>query len=112
MARKRFDGERLRGWVAAAGIIGAAAAVYLLLPLTSQAHTDGDESVAGVMAKHIRGGRHYPLMFYGQPYGGGAVIEAWLAVLPFRLFGVFSVSLKLSAVTGDSSSRFSWPSAR
>lgn len=98
MAREQFNSGQRHEWIAVAGIIVVAAAIYLLLLLTGQSYADGDECVVGIMARHILDGRHYPLMFYGQPYGGGGVIEAWLAFLPFKLFGASSVSLKLVAV--------------
>jgi len=72
--------------------------VRLLVLFTSQRHVDGDEAVIGIMAKHILDRGAHPLFFYGQPYGGGAAIEAYLATVPLLLFGVSSIPLKLVAL--------------
>ena len=63
--------------------------------LRSQRWADGDESVVGVMALHLLRQGVWPIYFLGQPYGGGAAIEADLAAASFGLFGVSSVSLKM-----------------
>jgi 4-amino-4-deoxy-L-arabinose transferase-like glycosyltransferase len=46
---------------------------------------NGDESVAGLMAKHIAEGRDYPIFFYGQSYFGA--LEPYLNALLFRVAG-------------------------
>ncbi len=63
--------------------------------LSSQSQVDGDEAVIGIMAQHIQEGKSFPIFFYGQPYGGGAALEAYLALIPYALFGISSISLKL-----------------
>lgn len=73
--------------------------LYLTILLTSQSHVDGDEGVIGVMAQHILKRNARPTFFYGQAYGGGAAIEAYLASIPFLLFGSSSISLKIVAFT-------------
>ncbi len=72
--------------------------LHVAVLLTSQRYADGDESVVGIMAQHIltRGAR--PLFFYGQVYGTGAALEAFLATIPFTLFGPSSITLKLVAL--------------
>ena len=72
--------------------------LYSAILLTSQSHVDGDESVVGIMARHIITRGERPVFFYGQAYGGGAALEAYLAVIPFTLFGESSISLKLVAL--------------
>lgn len=91
-------GELSRGHRAFVLLFCGAAALYLAILFTSQRHVDGDEAVVGIMAKHVveRGAR--PVFFYGQPYGGGAAIEAYLAALPMAIFGVSPVPLKLVAL--------------
>jgi 4-amino-4-deoxy-L-arabinose transferase-like glycosyltransferase len=59
---------------------------------------DGDEGVIGIMALHIMTRGTQPIFFYGQAYGGGAALEAYLAVIPFILLGATSISLKLVAL--------------
>jgi len=46
---------------------------------------NGDEAVAGLMAKHIAEGKDFPVFYYGQAYFGA--LEAYLTALLFRLFG-------------------------
>ncbi len=74
------------------------AVLYFSILLTSQSYVDGDEAVVGVMARHIITQGNRPIFFYGQPFGGGGAIEAYLAVIPFSLFGQNSISLKLVAL--------------
>ena len=42
---------------------------------------DGDESIVGLMAKHLYDGKAFPLYFYGQRYGLSPVEEFF--ILPF-----------------------------
>ncbi len=79
-------------------IIAASAALRLALLFTTENHVDGDEAVVGVMAQHIGHHGARPLFYWGQPYGGGAAIEAWLAQVPFAAIGSSSISLKLVAL--------------
>jgi hypothetical protein len=72
--------------------------LYLAILFSSQSHVDGDEAVVGIMAKHIMDKGERPIFFYAQPYAGGAAIEAYLAAIPFLLFGISSISLKLIAL--------------
>ena len=72
--------------------------IFALL-LTSQASADGDEAVVGMMAKHMLEGREFPLVFYGQNYGGGATVEASIAALYFAVFGMSSITLKAAGLT-------------
>jgi hypothetical protein len=56
---------------------------------------DGDESVLGLMAKHMAEGREFPIFFYGQHYAL-ATVEAGAGALGFLIAGVSAVSLKLA----------------
>jgi hypothetical protein len=56
---------------------------------------DGDESVLGLMAKHVAEGREFPIFFYGQHYAL-ATVEAGAGALSFLIAGVSAVSLKLA----------------
>lgn len=63
---------------------------------------NGDEAVAGLMAKHIAEGRDYPLFFYGQSYFGA--LEPYLNALLYRLVGflpnlIFVLPVLFGAVT-------------
>ncbi len=64
-----------------------AVAPRVAMLLTVERRLDADESIVGLMAKHIANGGRVPFFFYGQDYGGGHVIEALMAVIPYRLFG-------------------------
>ncbi len=55
--------------------------------------TDGDESILGLMAKHMAEGRACPLFFYGQRYGF-SLLEAGTAAGVFLIFGASSAALK------------------
>jgi hypothetical protein len=56
---------------------------------------DGDESILGLMAIHVSGGREFPIFFYGQNYGL-AVVEALAGACVFKLGGTGALQLKLS----------------
>jgi 4-amino-4-deoxy-L-arabinose transferase-like glycosyltransferase len=55
---------------------------------TGQAFLRSDEAVVGLMAKHIATRSERPLFLYGQPYGGGHSVVAYVAVVLFQFFGV------------------------
>lgn len=86
-----IDTVRLRKRAGAAltwaALLGIAAAPRVAAMLTVCRRLDADESIVGLMAKHITEGEGVPLFFYGQDYGGGHVIEALLAAPLFKLFG-------------------------
>ncbi len=65
--------------------------------LTFARYPDADECVVGIMAKHIAEQGTHPLYYYGQNYAGGASIEAHLAAVFYKVFGMSGPSLKLSA---------------
>lgn len=46
---------------------------------------------------HSHKGRTSPF-FYGQSYGGGGAIEAYIAAIPFAIFGASSIALKAVAL--------------
>ncbi len=79
-------------------LLSGALALFGAVLLTSQKYADGDEAVVGIMAKHILTQGERPLFFYGQLYGGGGAIEAYLAAIPFAIFGVSSIALKSVAL--------------
>jgi hypothetical protein len=56
---------------------------------------DGDESVLGLMAKHVAQGKEFPVFFYGQHYAL-ETFEAGAGALGFLLFGVSALTLKLA----------------
>lgn len=86
------------GWIDRRGfrlaVFALLGLLFVLVLLTSQRHADGDEAVVGVMAQHILGRGTRPLFFYGQSYGSGAALEAFLAAAAFALFGQSGVVLK------------------
>jgi 4-amino-4-deoxy-L-arabinose transferase-like glycosyltransferase len=65
----------------------------------SQTHVHSDEAIIGLMAKKISRGGYFPLYMFGQPYNGGAAIEAYVAAAAFLLFGAGAVVLKGCMVT-------------
>ena len=79
-------------------LLSVALVLFGAVLLTSQKYADGDEAVVGIMARHILTKGERPVFFYGQPYGGGAAIEAYLATIPFAIFGPSSIALKSVAL--------------
>lgn len=77
-----------------AGLLITAGGIFrLVMTLLSVPDSDGDESIMGLMATHIAGGRHFPVYFYGQNYMGS--IEAILAAPFIALFGPSVVALRV-----------------
>lgn len=62
--------------------------------LSGQKHLRSDEAVVGLMAKHIVTKNERPLFLYGQPYGGGHAIAAYLTAPFFAIFGTSSIILR------------------
>jgi hypothetical protein len=79
--------KRMASWLTWLLLLALAAAPRAAALLTVSRHLDADESIVGLMAKHIAAGQSIPFFFYGQDYGGGHVIEALLASPLFMLFG-------------------------
>ncbi|MFA6450895.1 MAG: glycosyltransferase family 39 protein [bacterium] len=76
-------------------LLAIAAVPRAAAALTIARRLDADESVVGLMAKHIAAGESVPFFFYGQDYGGGHVIEALLAAPFFKLFGASAWAVHL-----------------
>lgn len=72
--------------------------LFSIILLTSQKYADGDEAVVGMMAKHILTKGEWPVFYYGQVYGGGGAIEAYLTAIPFAIFGPSAIALKSVAL--------------
>ena len=91
----RSPGRR-RGALFALILLGA---LLIRLPIlfTSQRCLRSDEAVVGMMAKHIVTLGERPVYLYGQPYGGGHAIVAYMAAPLFRVFG--TSALLLTSVT-------------
>ncbi len=68
-----------------------------LILFTGQKYLRSDEAVVGLMAKHIVTRGERPLFLYGQHYGGGHAMVAYMAAPLFALFGRLAVLL--TAVT-------------
>ncbi|MDB5077030.1 MAG: hypothetical protein JWO42_3209, partial [Chloroflexi bacterium] len=62
----------------------AALAVRLILLLRYYVTPDADQTIVGLMARHILQGER-PLFYWGQPYTGSA--EAYATAALFRIFG-------------------------
>src|ERR1043166_375069 len=74
------------------------AIVRFLLLFLSQTHVTSDEAITGIMAKHISEGRYFPFYSYGTFYNASQAWEAYLAVIPFWIFGVCVIALKIPTV--------------
>jgi hypothetical protein len=75
-------------------ILSFAAVTRVLLLFVSQSHVHSDEAIIGLMGKHILEGSYLPFYMYGQAYNAGAAWEAYLATIPFSIFGVGVFPLK------------------
>ena len=82
-----------RHWIITGLALFAVGTRFALL-LLARTHVHSDEAVIGLMAKHVSEGRYFPFYMYGQAYDAGAAWEAYLAALPFKLFGVGAIPLK------------------
>jgi 4-amino-4-deoxy-L-arabinose transferase-like glycosyltransferase len=80
------------------GLLLAVAAVRFTILFLSQTHVVSDEAIVGLMAKHILEGHFFPFYLYGVPYSGSGAWEAYLAVVPFAIFGISTVALKSCTV--------------
>jgi hypothetical protein len=79
-------------------ILAVTAIVRFAILFSSQTHVTSDEAIIGLMGKHISEGRYFPFYFYGISYNASCAWEAYLAVVPFWLFGVSVVVLKIPTV--------------
>ena len=78
-----FDPVRFRKKLSSVFLLFIVASFALFLRIymlrTVETRLDADESIVGIMGKHISEGENIPFFFYGQHYGGGHVIEALTA---------------------------------
>lgn len=79
-------------------ILAVTAVLRLAILFLSQTHVTSDEAITGLMAKHISEGRYFPFYPYGIAYNASQSWEAYLAVIPFWLFGVAVLALKFPIV--------------
>src|SRR5687768_13604782 len=84
-----------RTWPYIAAVI--AITIASRIPQLASPHLllDGDECIAGLMAKHLAEGRAFPVFFYGQTYGL-ALVEAPTAAAVYLVAGMGPLQLKLS----------------
>src|ERR1041384_6333053 len=79
-------------------ILAGTAVIRFGILVLSQTHVTSDEAIIGLMAKHISEGRVFPFYFYGISYNASGAWEAYLAVIPFWIFGVGVIALKIPTV--------------
>jgi hypothetical protein len=79
-------------------ILAVTALVRFVILFLSQTHVTSDEAITGLMAKHISEGRYFPFYPYGIVYNASQSWEAYLAAIPFWLFGVSVIALKFPIV--------------
>lgn len=80
-------------WIVLVALTMAGACLRLDYLSNSGWVIDADEAIVGLMGKHISEGREVPIFYYGQHYMGS--LEAILAALSFKLFGMSALTLKL-----------------
>ena len=74
-------------------VLALALAMRAVILFTGQRYLRSDEAVVGLMAKHIITRGEMPVFLYGQPYGGGHAIVAYLAAPLFAVFGRSAILL-------------------
>ena len=85
--------------------LGLATAALLALGLrlvvlfTAQGYLRSDEAVVGMMAHHIVARGERPVFLYGQAYGGGHALVAYIAAPLFRAFGMSGTLLTAITMT-------------
>lgn len=78
----------------AAALAGIALRFWVMhLPLRV---LDSDEAVVGLMARHLVHGREFPVMYWGQGYGG--TIEPMVSAALFAVFGSSVLALKATSL--------------
>lgn len=77
--------------------IGVSFQAYILINSTL-INVISDDSVVGLMARHIHFNSEFPLFFYGFSFDGGSAIMAYITSFMFWIFGVSVFSLKLSGL--------------
>ena len=75
------------GFAAIAAVLLVAAGLRGAILFTGHRGLRSDEAVVGLMAKHIFTRGETPVFLYGQAYGGGHAMAAYLAAPLFALFG-------------------------
>jgi hypothetical protein len=89
-ADRTWPRQRLIVLALAAIAILARSAIFIF---REQSYFDSDQAVIGLMGKHLSELRAFPLFLYGQNYI--LAVEAWMAAVSFKLFGVSVATLKL-----------------
>ena len=80
-------GTDSNGFAAIAGVLLLAAGLRGAILFAGHRGLRSDEAVVGLMAKHIFTRGETPVFLYGQAYGGGHAMVAYLAAPLFALFG-------------------------
>jgi len=81
------------GFAAIAGVLLLAAGLRGAILFAGHRGLRSDEAVVGLMAKHIFTRGETPVFLYGQAYGGGHAMAAYLAAPLFAAFGRSAVLL-------------------
>lgn len=77
-------------------VLAVGITVRIVLAWAGRVSTDVDQSVVGLMARHMAQGSDFPVFFYGQNYMGS--LEPVASALMFRLFGESGFVLGLGPV--------------
>jgi 4-amino-4-deoxy-L-arabinose transferase-like glycosyltransferase len=86
-------GTSSNGFAAIAGVLLLAAGLRGAILFAGHRGLRSDEAVVGLMAKHIFTRGETPVFLYGQAYGGGHAMVAYLAAPLFAMFGRSEVLL-------------------
>jgi len=90
---ERNDTNRRNELMAIAAVLLLALVMRGVILFTGQRYLRSDEAVVGMMAKHIVTRGERPLFLYGQAYGGGHAIVAYVAAPLFAVFGRSAILL-------------------
>ncbi len=71
----------------------------LIILFTAECCLRSDEAVVGIMARHIVTKHEFPIFLYGQVYGGGHALVAYIAAPLFAVFGMSGTLLTAISMT-------------
>ena len=91
----------LRQALVLVGLLSFRLIMDILMVLKNQKWLTIDEATIGTMAIDVLQRGAHPLYFYGQPYNGGASIEAHIISLIMRLIGISPYAVKICAILLD-----------
>jgi hypothetical protein len=79
-------------------LLALVAGLRMAILVRAETHVHSDEAIIGMMGTRILEGTLRPIFMRGQPYNGGAAMEAYLAAGSFALLGPGVIPLRIPIV--------------